>query len=111
MDGAYYQIMLMTVCPSTDIPRTTKEINSKGLIPCEKRGKQYAFRYSLPIQSSRSLQAYGLTKIGCFPDADLPKNEFVIGWPTYGRLIFPNKKGVQSNIEIYACLNYSSIQF
>lgn len=70
--GELMQIVALSVCPPDAIPKTSADLKELGVIPTWPLPKDY--RAQMRIVSKRGENAFGLTKIGCFPDVGLPED-------------------------------------
>ena len=72
------QIVYLSVCDQDHIPKNSQELNELGYIPgmmVHSQKNKYEFKFSIAATSKRYLEAFHLTKIGCFPDIIPPRDE------------------------------------
>lgn len=103
------QILYATVCDT--LPQTTQELDALGFLPMMCRGKCYDYFAQIHLKNAKDEAFYGLTKIGCFPDAGAPKDQSqenpLTTMPFFGRL---RKDDTFPDYEDLVCRLYQKFQ-
>lgn len=73
--GELMQSVTTSVCPPDAIPKTAADLKELGVIPMHPIRSTRDYRAQMRIVSKRGENAFGLTKIGCFPDVGLPDDQ------------------------------------
>lgn len=74
--GQEVQIVLLAICRPDKIPTNTEEVNSLRYLKMMPINKQKCdYNAQILITKKREETQFGLKKIGCFPDADMPDNQ------------------------------------
>lgn len=104
-NGVWKQIVYLSICEQNKLPRNDDEINMLGYLPSLLVDQnKYEFKFSIEVKTKRALEAYHLTKIGCFPNIISPKCE-VEPPPLRGAIPLFSKLNSRSlsPIEVYTC--------
>lgn len=85
------QLIYVTLCPPDQLPGTSEELHRLGFLRMMSRGgKKWDYLAQLVLKSKKDEAAYGLTRIGTFPDAGAPKDRTtenpLVTMPLFGKL-------------------------
>ena len=88
--GAHRQLMYVSLCPPGEIPACREDFQKLGFLRMMERGDKAEYLAQITVKSRRDEAAYGLTKIGCFPDIPLPGDRAeenpLTAMPLFGRM-------------------------
>lgn len=74
--GQEVQVVVLTLCPHDKLPSSTENINSLGYLKMMSRGNGKSDYYAqMLITKKQNETAFGISKIGCFPDIKLPTDQ------------------------------------
>ena len=66
------QLMCVSLCPPERVPSSKEEFQKLGFLRMMCMGDKAEYLAQITLKSKKAEEAYGLTKIGCFPDIVLP---------------------------------------
>lgn len=68
------QLMYVSLCPPDKVPSCAEELEKLGFLKMMRMGDRSEYLAQITIKSKRAENAYGLTKIDCFPGVLPPKD-------------------------------------
>lgn len=87
---AYHQLMFVSLCPPEKIPSCQNDLQELGFLRMMCAGNKSEYLAQITIRSQKDENAYGLTKIGCYPNISAPddygKENPLTAMPLLGRL-------------------------